>query len=229
VFPRDPKPDRTRVALSNGVALHDSWSHATRAALCELVERDRVLRSFEGGQAPVPVAVRDRKLARALRREYRVQAYAFEATGQALEHRVAGLFLFPRQPEHPLVYGFGAAQNAEAALAKATSEALQRLAFLWGEALPSQLPEVSPTPDYHQEYYLYPPQHDVLRRWLSGKRSTVRGRSIRLFDGEAVSFVDLTPRALKGKLFVVRAISARARVLRFGATRGGVAGVHPVV
>jgi hypothetical protein len=229
VFPSDAAPTRIRASLSNGVALQRSWSAACDAARCELVERDRVLRSFRGEFAPVALRMPDRELARALRKLYDIEAYAFAPGVKRVKHSVAGLFLFPRKPSSPLAYGFGAALDPEAAVARATSEALQRLAFLWDEALPSEPPPAAPTPDYHQEYYLYPPHHAQLRHWLDGRGRAPRRSAARAFDGEAVWFADLTPPALRAELCVVRASSPRARTLLFGRAPRSKTPVHPVV
>jgi hypothetical protein len=229
VFPSDAAPARIRASLSNGVALQRSWSAACDAARCELVERDRVLRSFRGEFAPVALPVPDRELARALRKLYDLEAYAFAPGEQRVEHSVAGLFLFPRQPSYPLAYGFGAALDGTAALKRATNEALQRLAFLWDEALPTEPPLAAPTPDYHQEYYLYPPHHAQLRDWLAGRTRLARARTARSFDGEAVWYADLTPPALRTELCVVRASSPRAQALLFGRAPRSKAPVHPVM
>jgi hypothetical protein len=221
VFPSDKKPDTLRASLSNGVALHSAWPLACDAAQAELIERDRVLRSFAGEYAPAPIPEPDATLARALRADYEVSAYTFGPKRKQLEHVASGLFLFPRRASAPLVYGFGAATSVVAALAAAKREALQRLAFLWGEELPSVPPAAAPLPDYHQEYYLYPPHHSILRQWLAGKRgrpqpkSTKHTETNRTLDRDA-RFVDLTMMSGKGGLVVAKAISPKACSLRFG-------------
>jgi hypothetical protein len=222
VFPSDAKPDSLRTALSNGVALHESWPKACAAALCELVERDRVLRSFQGEFAPKRLENVDRKLLRALGPQYAIEAYEFgPARDTKLQHTAAGLFLFPRNATHPLAYGFAAALAPQAALAAASGEALQRLAFLWGEDIPSAAPAPTPTPDYHQEHYLYPPHQKLLRAWLAGKRPKRRASGGPAFDGEHTSFVDLTPTILQPLAAVAKAISRSAKRLRFGSPSPG--------
>lgn len=221
VFPPDKKPERLRASLSNGVALHTSWLLACEAAQAELIERDRVLRSFAGEYTPTRLPDADAKLARALRADYEVSAYTFGPKRRKLEHVAAGLFLFPRRESAPLVYGFGAGTSGPAALASAKREALQRLAFLWGEQLPSASPAVAPLPDYHQEYYLYRPHHAILHNWLAGKRRRSKPKSTNhtatntVFDHDA-RFVDLTMTGAKGGLVVAKAISRNASSLRFG-------------
>ncbi|HET6332238.1 MAG TPA: YcaO-like family protein [Polyangiales bacterium] len=239
VFPADKKPEVQRVSLSNGVALHTSWQRACDAAQAELIERDRVLRSFAGEYAPVLVPDADPQLAHSLRDDYEVSAYAFGPKRKQLKHVAAGLFLFPLRESAPLVYGFGADASAVSALASAKREALQRLAFLWGEPLPAEPPPPQPVPDYHQEYYLYPAHHAILRDWLAGKRRPAATKTDRTtkadetnssFDA-ATSFVDLTIQGLAGALVVAKAIARGAAVLRFGlgsaASRAG-APPHPI-
>jgi hypothetical protein len=230
VFPHDKRPELLRTSLSNGVALHGSWPHACEAALCELIERDRVLRSFAGEWKPAPIESPDRKLARSLREEYTVEAYTFGPKRRRLTHVTAGMFLLPRKPVAPLAYGFGAAKDIDAALAGARREALQRLAFLWGEELPCEPPRAAPTPDYHQEYYLYPPHHGVLLDWLAGKTRRASKRASKpILDAQPVSFVDLQPPGLGRELAVAKAVSPNASLLRFGAvSRRGLTAPHPV-
>lgn len=223
LFPADAKPECLRTSLSNGVALHATWPLACEAALCELIERDRVLRSFAGEFVPVSVPDASPKLTRALRKHYVVETYTFGPKRAKLTHVVSGLFMFPRQLSLPLVCGFGCGADLAHAASSAQREALQRLAFLWGEALPDCPPPPAASPDYHQEYYLYPPHHALLRRWLDGKQRRARAKSqatrTPLLDQEPVRFVDLTTPELSGALWVARAVSRRAAALRFGRAR----------
>jgi hypothetical protein len=232
VFPSDRKSDVLRTSLSNGVALHASWPLACEAALRELIERDRVLRSFAGEFAPIELAAPDENLARALRSHYEIAAYSFGPKRTRLAHVATGMFLFPRDAAAPLAYGFGAAADVTSALAGAKREALQRLAFLSGEELPVKPPEPAPTPDYHQEYYLYSGHHAILREWLAGGRKRRRvGPQHDLLDGGALRYVDLTVEGIKGGLFVAKAASRKATVLQFGiepARPRGSAVPHPI-
>ena len=226
VFPPDPFPERLRLALSNGVALHAGWQNACAAARRELVERDRVLRSFAGEITPRCLHQTPSALALALAPEYRYAAYALDTASDCQEH-VVSVFLWPSARTNPLVYGFGAAEDTAGAQARAEGEAVQRLAFLWGEALPAQAPEPAPTPDYHQEYYLYPPHHAQLVAWLEGRRPPPTRKRGAPLDADELTFIDLTPAAVSSSgLYVAKAVSPHARKLRFGATRGG---PHPIV
>ena len=228
-YPLDPDPERVRASLSSGVALHRSWAEACVSATCELIERDRVQRSFRGDFAPVALTLADGRLARDLDALYSLEADSCHPpdADTKLVHAVAGFFLFPRANHHPISYGFAGARNLSEALSSARGEALQRLAFLWGEPLPSVSPEPAPVPDYHQEYYLYAPHHEVLRGWLAGGRRSVDVGARCVFDGEDVAFVDLTPETLRGKVAVAKARSPHACALRFGAP-GKDAVPHPI-
>lgn len=231
VFPADPSP-QVRFALSNGVALHASWADACSSALHELIERDRILRSFAGELAPVRLNVPEGQLARATAEHYEAAAYEIGQRKPAPRHRTALWFLMPRESQHPITYGFGTDTSLDGALFRAEREAMQRLAFLWGEELPSEQPELAPTPDFHQEYYLHPANHSHLSEWLAGQYQPRHAmqRGLPLFDGSPVRYVDLTPPSLRGKLAVAKAVSPSARRLRFGLPafpRGALP--HPVV
>lgn len=228
VFPRDVSP-HLRLSLSNGVALHASWQAACASALDELIERDRILRSFAGELEPVRVQTPDSELARATAGLFETAAYELGQRTPAPQHRTALWFMMPQKIDLPLTYGFGTAETLGAALARAEREAMQRLAFLWGEELPSEQVQATPSPDFHQEYYLYPKNHPRLTEWLAGQLRPRHAcqRGLPLFDGSPVVFVDLTPAALRGRLAVAKAVSPDARPLRFGARAGAVP--HPVV
>jgi len=228
VFPPDAEPGLLRKSLSNGVALHESWPEACGAAVCELVERDRVLRSFSGEFAPTAIVLKDAVLMQALRSHYEVAAYRLEPPTVACRYAAIAVFLFPLRSSDPLAYGFAAALDLEHAMRDATREALQRLAFLWGEALPNSPPEPAPTPDYHQDYYLYAPHQHLLRDWLAGRTVQSTTEIAPMFDGEAPCFVDLTPPGLHGLVAVAKAESARTSDLRFGRDPKSSWPAHPV-
>jgi hypothetical protein len=217
VFPADLSP-HVRLALSNGVALHATWGEACASALHELIERDRILRSFAGEMPPLRLHVPDGQLARATAEQYEAAAYEIGQRKPSPRHRTAMWFLMPRQSEFPVTYGFGTDLSLDGALYRAEREAMQRLAFLWGEEIPSAPPAAAATPDYHQEFYLHPANHSHLTEWLAGQYQPrhARQRNLPLFDGEGVKFVDLTPESLRGKLAVAKAVSPSARKLRFG-------------
>lgn len=219
IFPRNPLPQKVRRSLSNGIALHDSWPKACAAALNELIERDRVLRSFRG-QLPVsPLPALDRAVERGLEGLYRMEEYRFGPDDARLKHVVSGTFFFPLNPKHPLAYGFGTGSDSRSAQTASTREALQRLGFLWGERIPKAMPRSNPSPLFHQEFYLYPRNHALLRTWLTGAGA---GRGIKPelpFDGQGdVDYSDLTPESLKGLVAVSQARTRKAAILYFGAS-----------
>jgi hypothetical protein len=219
VFPQSNDPTRWSYVRSNGVALHADWSGACESAAQELVERDRVQRAWLG--ETVPQAVRmdlaSSPLSRA--RSYTWSARAFPtALGVALpDLEVVGAFGFPSAKGLPLVFGYGARSTRGDALAAATREAVQLLAFLWGEPIPDLLPAPEPTPLNHLERFQFPDMHRVLRAWLDGDHVRhARAKVATPTEMASVRFVDLTPPWLHGGLKVVRAVGGSAIPLTFG-------------
>lgn len=219
LFPESDEPSRWRYARSNGVAVHCDWSTAASRAFWELAERDRLLRSWYGESAPLRLSwdVSATPLARSQSYEWRI--YEFPETdksGFAKEISVAGVFGFPTQPDAPLVLGFGARPDLEAAVGAAVSEALQLLAFLWGESLPGAAPPGGPSPDHHLEHFQYPGHHASLRKWLDGAHLAFRRDRPAVVRPSRVSFVDLTPSWLTGGYRVAKAFAPGATPLTFG-------------
>lgn len=220
VFPESGEPARWRYARSNGVALYAGWSGACDRALWELCERDRVLRAWYGETLPYPVAARVEGSALAEARSYAWEAHGFPAAASDAWSGglvAVGVFGFPTHPEAPLVLGYAARPTEALAIAAAQREALQQLAFLWGETIPSSEPAVGPSALHHLERTLWPGQHAVLRRWLAGGHRDLGGRAAgapRL--SASVGFVDLTPAWLGGDLRVAKAVCPAAAPLAFG-------------
>jgi hypothetical protein len=210
VFPTSPDEASHRWARSSGVALGSTWTDAARRARFELIERDRVLRSWFGEGAPEPVLDTGTSIPSILHERYDVRAYSF-AKGK--EHTsVAGVFAFPRDG-CPLVYGFGARDSLRAALGVAAGELVQRLGFLFDEPTPTDPPSPSPTPDFHQDYYLFEGHHEKLKKWLSGAHATSR-RVLDVPDNEAEPvYVDVS--AANGPI-VVKALPRGHVPLAFG-------------
>lgn len=223
VFPADASDGRSRSSRSNGVALHADWDRAACAALWELAERDRVLRSWRGEIAP-----------RAL--DLSIEGTPLEALTQLDTHdwllvefpeprsasfsrgvAVVGVFGIPTS-EAPFVLGFGARPDVRSALAAAGREALQQLAFLWGEELPAAPPPQGATATHHVEHYQYRGHQDVVRRWLERGHGAFAPREPPLVSEseERVIFADLTPTWLGGGLRVARALCSAAVPLVFG-------------
>jgi hypothetical protein len=210
-------PDACSVySRSNGVAVGLDWGPACDAARRELIERDRVLRSWYGAAPPSRTELAAPILA-GLEAHYELEAYRFADGASAGEPSVMAVFAFPHRSTHPTVYGFGAHEDAALALDKAAGECLQRLGFLWGEALPSSEPAFVPSAEYHQEFFLQPHMQRRLRAWLAGEHVALRC-GIRQHERvcRERAFVDLTPRRLAGKLCVVKALAVSEIELAFG-------------
>lgn len=210
---RDPRGGDTstwRPARSNGVAIGTDFESAAVRARLELVERDRVLRSWFGGPPPRAVSV-DALVPGALATAYRFEACSFEEVHGI---HTAGVFGFPLGGA-PLVYGFASRHGAPAALSAAFDECIQRMGFLWGEDVPEVSPPPAPTPAFHQEHFLCPSNHDALRRWLRGQHPT--RAALRAAAPSALPGVEeLRPSWFPSNLSVVRALPRGHVPLGFG-------------
>jgi hypothetical protein len=224
VFPKSADESERRYARSNGVAVARTWPAACKAAALELIERDRILRSWYGVSVPRPIAVENR--GENFGKAYAVETYSFDDPVGVGDAIVCGVFAFPKNRTDPLAFGYGAACESAAAVGKARQECLQRLAFLWGESLPTQPPPFAPTALYHQEYFLQPAMTDTIRDWLRGAHlgSVLTGGSRMEFPN---AFVDLTPSRLAGALFVARALPTSELDLVFGRGHPAIRGTLP--
>jgi hypothetical protein len=212
-----PAPDANcNYARSNGVAVGLDWSSACDAARRELIERDRVLRSWYGEATPLRVDLPTQRLS-GLSTEYEIEAYRFAQPAGDDATCVAAVFAFPRRDTRPIGYGFGAHEDERLSIDKAARECLQRLGFLWGEALPSSEPAFVPNAEYHQEFYLQPWTERRLRAWLAGDHVPLRC-GIRQHERvcRERAYADLTPKHLKKKLCVVKALPLSEIELAFG-------------
>ena len=233
VYPESENPDCQRYAKSNGVALAENWAHACDRAAMELVERDRVLRSWFGlpgapQKKPLPLAVLDR-----------VPGYdwmCLELLDEDSDISVVAAVGLPNEPGIPLVRGFGADASASKAVERAERECLQSLGFLAADDIPASKPAVVPTPTYHLDAYLWPRGVAALRAWLdpASLRSKRPARARRRLRLDAIEYVDMTPPALVGAACVAKAVCADAVPLVFGAGHPDLLGpvddvpVHPI-
>jgi hypothetical protein len=220
LFPESTDPNRWRYALSNGVALHRDWQAACERAAWELLERDRILRAWFGWSVPrsrpVPAGVIPANLE--AQYDWRVARMSGDGPGTSQGDHATMVFGFPRFEPWPLVWGHAARATEAEALTAAAHEALQRLAFVWGEPLPEGPPELQPTPYFHQEHYLYPPHHEAIRQWLRHGHGQYAHRAAEPgpVDPDSMWWVDLTPASLSGQVQVVKAVASGALPLVFG-------------
>jgi hypothetical protein len=231
LFPAPPAGGQWRYAISNGVALGHSFEDACCRARAELVERDRLLRSWFGGLPPVRV---EPAATPPLPPEfYRFETYSLSPEDDETPLEVAAVFGFPQREKVPLVFGTAAARTLPAAIEGAERECIQRLGFLWGEELPAVLPSPDPSPAFHQEFYLCPASHARLRAWLDGEHQ----QTPRLSRGRRKAtprFANLTPEHLRSRLWVVKALADDELELAFGSYHPDVdprlrsLGVHPI-
>jgi hypothetical protein len=227
LFPATEDPARWRFAKSNGVAAQLSWEMACRSAALELMERDRILRSWFGEIRPEKITAADPHggpsplLHPDLNPYYDFENYRIgppvkvEGLGEVT---VVAVFGFPRRANVPRVAGFAARPSPGEAVFSATAECLQILSFLWGEAIPEVLPLLSPSPDYHQEVFLLPEGISRIRRWLSGEHQGY-ATSPPPSQSFQIHFSDITPPQLVSRLFVVKAHCPTLLPLTFGSCR----------
>ena len=212
VFPADAAKGEWKNAKSNGVAIHRDFARASRAALLELVERDRVLRSWFGEIKPAPIPPLTSANAENLR-SFELWSYSFPAPGESIE--VAGTFGFPLVPHMPVIFGFGAAENLPDAQNASLREMFQRLGFVYDETFAFAQPSFAPSADFHLEWFLREQSRGELSRWLAGAHAlAVGGGSVKHPAlGEPV-FVELAN--APGKFSLVKAIQPGRLPLRFG-------------
>jgi ribosomal protein S12 methylthiotransferase accessory factor YcaO len=219
LFPASERPGDWVYSLSNGVAFHTDLRMACDRALWELVERDRLLRAWYGQLRVERTELPPGSALEALAPEYGMEAYlvpAEDPRGFLADVRVAMVVGFPKRAGVPLMHGFGARPRAADALAAATREALQALAFVWEEDVPSERPDMAPLPQTHLDWYLHPPHHALLRRWLDGGHARYAvDWSMPAVSGPP-AYADITPPWLRGRAWVIKALAPHAVPLTFG-------------
>lgn len=197
-------------AKSSGVAIHASWRQACDAALSELIERDRVLRSWYGETTPRSLG----HLREDLPTTHVWSAWSFPAP-EPSDIEVVGVVGLPSDPTHPTAMGFAARSSVRAALAHAQAEALQVLSFLWGEAIADPPESTPPSAFGHLEHFQVPRRRVILEDWLTGQHSRY-APEIQTQSVGRVTFVDLTPSWMERGLRVAKAISPDVHPLAFG-------------
>ena len=155
-------------AFSNGVAIHFNEDQALLGSRLELVERDRVLRSWYGQYIP-KVSLYEGRTWNFLASSYDIYTVEFSNPHDCLpEVHVRGLFCFPKSSSGALLFhSFGAALDSSGALLKAEKELAQRISFLWNEKVNENMPFV-PSSEYHQEFYLNDKNRPIVKNWLEG-------------------------------------------------------------
>ncbi len=233
VYPESPTPGHWGYSKSNGVALSTTWSGACDRAATELIERDRVLRSWFG----LPGAPSRRTLS--TRDSGRLPGYEWkylELVDEGSETHVVVVVGFPQVEGLPLVRGFGAGASAREAAERADQECLQSIGFLGASDVPEDEPAVAPNPTYHLDAYLWPGAVVSLRRWMDPSTDALRRPAVRreLLRREAIAYVDITPKPLEGAAFVAKAVCVDAVPLVFGDSHPDLLGpqvgvpVHPL-
>lgn len=211
LFPANPAPTQI-LAKSNGVACALSWNQAVQSAKAELLERADIFASWFNGRKPLPIKTPTSDVLNALAEGYNVSAYNFSAHDS--EIITTGIFAIPKTDAVPLVFGLGAANDLGASLQKSLREFVQRLGFLWEEEIPSQTPEFSPTPYFHQEYFLYPGHREKITNWLAGKRPA-SATKVSLPNQTKILYVDITPVGMTN-FCIVKAVEGSSTPLYFG-------------
>lgn len=222
VFPTSPTPDEWRWARSNGVAVGPNFGFAANRARLELIERDRVLRSWYGEILPRKAEIEPSLVPVALRSHYDVRASVFGDSDGAV---VCGVFALPRNGA-PLSFGFAARPTAREAVASAALECLQRIGFLFGETSVDEEPDAAPTPDFHQDYFLTSDGNRRVQQWLAGNHQGLHAFAPPRVRGSRRSYVDMTPDWFRSGLSVVRAVPDDEVPLWFGASHPLVDGAH---
>ena len=216
LFKRPSRSPYYRHSTSNGVALHTDLEQARRSARLELLERDRILRSWYGYLRPRLLGTPVSSELGGPEEYAWWEAHLPAPVGDRSRVEVAVSLGIPKDPKRPVTLGFGAAESLARALQKSRREARQRLGFLWGLRLP-RCPDLSrsdPSPLLHQDYYSHRRNQDLLLRWLyEGNAPALR--SAPALPGK-ILFQTLTPSGAKGAIHLIRASASATIPLTFG-------------
>jgi hypothetical protein len=212
LFPESPAPGEWVYAKTNGVALHASFEAAAERALWELAERDAVLRAWYGETRPHVVSGDVAPFLGGLT-THRWRVAVFDTAPWCEGVTVVGVFGFPIDADAPFVVGYGARATFMEAQRAACGEALQSLAFLWGE--PKTISARTPGPMQHLENLQRPGHEERIRAWLDAGHGQF-GPPRHDVANRDVTYVDLTPSWLLGDGHVVKAMCAAALPLTFG-------------
>lgn len=217
LFPNTDDQTQSKCSLSNGVALGRERSLVCQLALRELIERHLILLSWYENISPEVKPIGE--IFAEFDGPYNMAAANFgsiECKNENTCLHVAGVFGMPTSSKAPLIMGMGCDVSWGKALKKAESECMQRLGFLWGEDIPTKEPEFSPTPEYHQDYYLFPKNHRVIEKWLNDGKPITESNLMNSTLITPVDFFDITPESIKGNAFVIKAVCEETLPLMFG-------------
>lgn len=207
-----------QLSKSNGVACSLDYESASQSAKFEVFERHVLLNSWYYQNRPVDVSEQFVEPSEFLRSNYRLGMFQFANCNYNSQAHVLGYFGFPMDQKNPLIMGFGCHPDFEVAKVKSRNELLQRLGFLWGQELPQNEPEFSPSAQYHLDRYLIPANWQLLSEWLwkAEGRDISRRQLVPKDAGPHWIIEDLTPKDLVGKIWVLKASSPRFTPLCFG-------------
>ena len=199
-------------SISNGVAAYTNKEQAILNSMYESVERDLLLKSWNGQIAPNKI--QNIKDAFILSHETKYSFESFELKYNQSSEFIAVVYVgWPKKLTDPLIYGFGCTKKLNTAHEKALKEMKQRFLFLKDEFVSENEPEFSASPFYHQDYYLTPKNHIKLKNWLDGKNINQS-----YGPAEELTEKDFTFKVIEENknYVVVRAISEKAWPLYFG-------------
>lgn len=203
-------------SISNGLAAGIDRRATENRAYAELVERDAILRAWYGWTTPQPFHDGASSVVGPPADLFEQVAVRFAVKPQHTGLQCVGVFAFPRRKELPLAFGFACNETKVEAHKSAMRECLQRLAFLYGEQLPHHPPALAPTPGFHQEWYLLPRHHDLLRNWLHHGNPPTTCVDPTAERPSRLSFVDLTCEHLRHRAVVLKATDPSLLALVFG-------------
>lgn len=209
VFPLSRRPELWNYSRSNAAAFGFDWAGACQRARWERIERDTILRSWHHRDVRMVALPVHSHALKVLTSSFEISIYEFLREGDPSGVRVVGVFLLPQSPTAlpRICYGFAARDTLVAAMGSAEREALQRLAFLWGEDVDAN-PVFRPDADYHQEVFLDEAGRSRIGEWLGSAQSSPFSWADERSLAEE-RFADLSPPDAAGSYFVVRSLEAR--------------------
>ena len=210
-----PQGETWKSSISNGVAIHTSEKEATASAYYEVIERDRVLRSWYTNEQP---ELRDDLLdieTSKLFHSYEFHTYRVPSHPGDLFLSFNCIMTVARHIKNNIyILGFGVADDDQQASRKSLNETIQRIGFLHGEVMTGEI-DFSPSALYHQDFYLKPENSMLIENWLEGK-NPVQVDLPPLYEFEEMSKIDITPRELAGHFHVIKVTSSQRVPLIFG-------------